>query len=163
MATRRAGRTPAHGERGAPSPLPSAAIPARPAAPTTRRRAALSHGGHAATDMSGFDGEVCVRYEAVYRRAEPACGERRLLLAVLEDGIRTFLKNARATHGRAFNLRREALTWLTRTTAATCSPSRTSVRRSASMRAGCASGCSARRPTASCRPCTERRPRARGI
>src|SRR6059058_2011169 len=112
MATRRAGRTPAHGGRGAASPLPPAAIPARPAAPTTRRRAALSHAGHAATDMSGFDGEICVRYEAVYRRAEPACGERRLLLAVLEDGIRTFLKNARATHGRAFNLRREALTWL---------------------------------------------------
>jgi hypothetical protein len=64
-------------------------------------------------DLAGFDGEVCVRYEAVYRRAEPACGERRLLLAVLEDGIRTFLKNARATHGRAFNLRREALSWLT--------------------------------------------------
>jgi hypothetical protein len=54
-----------------------------------------------------------VRYEAVYRRAEPACGERRLLLAVLEDGIRTLLKNARATHGRALNLRREAVTWLT--------------------------------------------------
>ena len=53
-----------------------------------------------------------MRYEAVYRRAEPACGERRLLLAVLEDGIRTFLKNARATHGRALNLRREAYTWL---------------------------------------------------
>ena len=65
------------------------------------------------TDASGFDGEVCVRYEAVYRRAEPACGERRLLLAVLEDGIRTFLKHARATHGRALNLRREAFTWLT--------------------------------------------------
>src|SRR3989442_1741105 len=75
--------------------------------------AALSHTGHAATDMSGFDGEVCVRYEAVYRRAEPACGERRLLLAVLEDGVRTFLKNAGATQGRAFNLRREALAWLT--------------------------------------------------
>ena len=88
-------------------------MPARPAVPTARRRAALSHGGHALTDASGFDGEVCVRYEAVYRRAGPACGERRLLLAVLEDGIRTFLKNARATHGRAFNLRREALTWLT--------------------------------------------------
>jgi hypothetical protein len=83
--------------------------------PTTRRRAALSHSGHAVSDVSGFDGEVCVRYEAVYRRAEPACGERRLLLAVLEDGIRTFLKNARATHGRAFNLRREALCWLTTT------------------------------------------------
>jgi len=54
-----------------------------------------------------------VRYEAVYRRAEPACGERRLLLAVLEDGIRTLLKNARATHGRALNLRREAFSWLT--------------------------------------------------
>ncbi|HJQ84101.1 MAG TPA: hypothetical protein VKA21_08500 [Candidatus Binatia bacterium] len=64
-------------------------------------------------DTAGFDGEVCVRYEAVYRRAEPACGERRLLLAVLEDGIRTFLKHARATHGRALNLRREAYTWLT--------------------------------------------------
>jgi hypothetical protein len=48
----------------------------------------------------------------VYRRAEPASGERRLLLAVLEDGIRTLLKNARATHGRGFNLRREAYTWL---------------------------------------------------
>lgn len=53
-----------------------------------------------------------MRYEAVYRRAEPASGERRLLLAVLEDGIRTLLKNARATHGRGFNLRREAVTWL---------------------------------------------------
>ena len=113
MAASRAGRTAAHGSRGARSPLPPGAMPARPSPPTTRRRAALSHTGHAVTDVSGFDGEVCVRYEAVYRRAEPACGERRLLLAVLEDGIRTFLKNARATHGRAFNLRREALTWLT--------------------------------------------------
>ena len=111
MATLRAGRSPARGDRNAGSPLPPA--PARPSAPTTRRRAALSHSGHAVTDMSGFDGEVCVRYEAVYRRAEPACGERRLLLAVLEDGVRTFLKNARATQGRAFNLRREAHAWLT--------------------------------------------------
>lgn len=79
----------------------------------TRRRAALSHGGHRIGDVTGFDGEVCVRYEAVYRRAEPASGERRLLLAVLEDGIRTLLKCAHATHGRAYNLRREALTWLT--------------------------------------------------
>jgi hypothetical protein len=63
--------------------------------------------------MAGADGEVCVRYEAVYRRAEPASGERRLLLAVLEDGIRTFLKYAHATHGRGFNLRREAIVWLT--------------------------------------------------
>src|SRR2546428_4651296 len=106
MATWRAGRTAAHGDRSAPRALRPTPVPARPAAPTTRRRAALSHTGHAATDMSGFDGEVCVRYEAVYRRAEPACGERRLLLAVLEDGGRTFLKNARATQGRAFNLRR---------------------------------------------------------
>ena len=113
MATWRAGRTAAHGDRSAPRALRPTPVPARPAAPTTRRRAALSHTGHAATDMSGFDGEVCVRYEAVYRRAEPACGERRLLLAVLEDGVRTFLKNARATQGRAFNLRREALAWLT--------------------------------------------------
>src|SRR2546429_5147905 len=112
MATWRAGRTAAHGDRSAPRALRPTPVPARPAAPTTRRRAALSHTGPAATDMSGFDGEVCVRYEAVYRRAEPACGERRLLLAVLEDGVRTFLKKARATHGRAFNLRRGGLTWL---------------------------------------------------
>ncbi len=110
MATPRAGRTAAHAG-SALGPLPQVSPPSRP--PTTRRRAALSHAGHAASEMSGFDGEVCVRYEAVYRRAEPACGERRLLLAVLEDGIRAFLKNARATHGRAFNLRREALSWLT--------------------------------------------------
>src|SRR5213594_3146625 len=113
MATWRAGRTAAHGDRSAPRALRPTPVPARPAAPTTRRRAALSHTGHAVADLSGFDGEVCVRYEAVYRRAEPACGERRLLLAVLEDGIRTFLKNARATHGRALNLRREAFSWLT--------------------------------------------------
>src|SRR3989441_11768811 len=106
MATWRAGRTAAHGDRSAPGAWRPTPVPAPPAAPTPRRRAALSHPGHAATDMSGFDGEVCVRYEAVYRRAEPACGERRLLLAVLEDGVRTFLKNARATQGRAFNLRR---------------------------------------------------------
>src|SRR3989475_13051426 len=110
MATPRAGRPAAHAG-SALGPLPQVSPPSRP--PTTRRRAALSHADHAASEMSGFDGEVCVRYEAVYRRAEPACGERRLLLAVLEDGIRTLLKHARATHGRGFNLRREALTWLT--------------------------------------------------
>lgn len=81
--------------------------------PTGRRRAALGHPGHAVSGVAGSDGEVSVRFEAVYRRADPACGERRLLLAVLEDGIRTFLKYAPATHGRGFNLRREALTWLT--------------------------------------------------
>jgi hypothetical protein len=81
---------------------------------TTRRRAALGSPGHAASGaLAGHDGEVCVRFEAVYRRADPACGERRLLLAVLEDGIRAYLKNARATHGRPLNLRREAFTWLT--------------------------------------------------
>ena len=81
---------------------------------TTRRRAALSSPGHTAGGvLSGYDGEICVRFEAVYRRADPACGERRLLLAVLEDGIRAFLKNARATHGRPLNLRREAFLWLT--------------------------------------------------
>jgi hypothetical protein len=78
-----------------------------------RRRAALSQSGHAVPEGSGFDGEICVRYESVFKRAEPAAGERRLLLAVLEDGIRTLLKNARATHGRGLNLRREAFGWLT--------------------------------------------------
>jgi hypothetical protein len=34
------------------------------------------------------------------------------MLAVLEDGIRTLLKHARATGGRAARLRREALDWL---------------------------------------------------
>src|SRR5438105_13799647 len=112
MATLRAARTAAATSRAPQTAIPRAAPAARTAVPTARRRAALSHTSHAMTDASGFDGEVCVRYEAVYRRAEPACGERRLLLAVLEDGIRTFLKHAHATHGRALNLRREALTWL---------------------------------------------------
>src|SRR5262250_445487 len=113
MPTPRAGRTAAVvASQTRQHAIPQSAVP-RTAAPTARRRAALSHSGHAVADLSGFDGEVCVRYEAVYRRAEPACGERRLLLAVLEDGIRTFLKHARATHGRALNLRREALSWLT--------------------------------------------------
>src|SRR6185369_3247257 len=101
-------------------PLGSEATPRvalRPASgtsgPIARRRAALGHPGHAMGDVAGADGEICVRYEAVYRRADPACGERRLLLAVLEDGIRTFLKYAQATHGRGLNLRREALAWLT--------------------------------------------------
>jgi hypothetical protein len=34
------------------------------------------------------------------------------MLAVLEDGIRTLLKYAHATRGRAARLRREALDWL---------------------------------------------------
>src|SRR5262245_56015382 len=113
MSIRRAGRTAATVIRIPQQPIPAGPEPMHAVFPTARRRAALSHPGHATTDATGFDGEVCVRYEAVYRRAEPAGGERRLLLAVLEDGIRTLLKYARATHGRAFNLRREALTWLT--------------------------------------------------
>lgn len=42
---------------------------------------------------------------------EGAEGERRLLLAVLEDGIRTLLKHAGATRGRGRNLHREAMAW----------------------------------------------------
>ena len=113
MSVRRAGRTAGIAVHRPQGPIPAAPELPRQVFPTARRRAALSHAGHAVSDLSGFDGEVCVRYEAVYRRAEPACGERRLLLAVLEDGIRTLLKHARATHGRALNLRREAFTWLT--------------------------------------------------
>jgi hypothetical protein len=113
MATLRAGRTTSPVSLGTRGPVPRRAMPAAGAGGLTRRRAALAHAGHVTTDLSGIDGDVCVRYEAVYRRAEPASGERRLLLAVLEDGIRTFLKYARATHGRAANLRREALGWLT--------------------------------------------------
>src|SRR5260370_41634833 len=99
MATWRAGRTAAHGDRSAPRALRPTPVPARPAAPATRRRAALSHTGHAATDMSGFDGEACVRYEAVYRRAEPACGERRPLLAGPEERVRTCPNNGLAAPG----------------------------------------------------------------
>jgi len=111
MSSRRAGRTGnivTLTERVIPLAIP----PQRKTFQAGRRRAALASLGHRPSDPTGFDGDVCVRYEAVYRRAEPACGERRLLLAVLEDGIRTFLKNAHASHGRAGNLKREALTWL---------------------------------------------------
>jgi hypothetical protein len=110
MVTTRGTRRPARSMERAPI---RRSIPARTSAATVRRRAALGQPGHAVRDVSGGDGEVSVRFEAVYRRAEPAAGERRLLLAVLEDGIRTFLKHARATHGRPANLRREALLWLT--------------------------------------------------
>jgi hypothetical protein len=58
------------------------------------------------------DAEMAVSFGAIYRGAEPAAGERRLLLAVLEDGIRTLLKHADATRGRARTLKREALAWL---------------------------------------------------
>lgn len=39
-------------------------------------------------------------------------GEQRLMLAVLEDGIATLFKYARATRGHAARLRREAFAWL---------------------------------------------------
>jgi hypothetical protein len=63
-------------------------------------------------DPLSWHGDVTVRYDAVYGRAQPAEGARRLLMAVLEDGIRTLLKHAHATRGRAGNLRREAFEWL---------------------------------------------------
>src|SRR5204863_4271347 len=94
--------------------IPQAPPPLRKGFHAGRRRAALASLGHRPSDPTGFDGDVSVRYEAVYRRAEPACGERRLLLAVLEDGIRTVLKNAHASHGRAGHLKRDAVTWLGR-------------------------------------------------
>jgi hypothetical protein len=111
----------AHHAPGAAAPVVGAERPlgvewslsGRAGEPWPRRRAALAPGGHATGAARGFDGEVCVRYEAIYRRAELASGERRLLLAVLEDGIRTLLKNAHATRGRGLNLQREALGWLT--------------------------------------------------
>jgi hypothetical protein len=78
--------------------------------PGARRRAALAPHAAIFPERSGADGEVGVRFEAVYGRAEPAAAERRLLLAVLEDGIRTFLKHARVTNGRGLRLRREAST-----------------------------------------------------
>ena len=81
--------------------------------PGARRRAALAPHAAIFPERSGADGEVGVRFEAVYGRAEPAAAEHRLLLAVLEDGIRTFLKHARVTNGRGLRLRREALRWLT--------------------------------------------------
>jgi hypothetical protein len=100
---------------------------------------------------------VSPRYEAVYRRTEPVGGERRLLLAVLEDGIRTFLKSTRATHGRALKLRRVAFSWLTIDDRSDVFSSRTSVRRSASMRRGCGSEFSAKRRSSRSTPFTERR------
>ena len=42
-------------------------------------------------------------------------GEQRLMLAVLEDGIATLLKHARATRGQAARLRRETFSWLVTT------------------------------------------------
>jgi len=62
--------------------------------------------------FSGAGSDIALRYDAVYGRARPAEGERRLLLAVLEEGIRTLMKHAHASRGRPAALRREALHWL---------------------------------------------------
>ncbi len=86
------------------------AVESRGLASAAGRRAVSAAPGTPA--RAGTDGDVVVRYEAVYRRAEAAVGERRLLLAVLEDGIRTLMKYAHGTNGRARTLRREALTWI---------------------------------------------------
>jgi hypothetical protein len=50
--------------------------------------------------------------ETFAQRGGPAEAERRLLLAVLEDGLRTVTKYAGATHGRPQMLLREALAWV---------------------------------------------------
>ncbi|HLK10518.1 MAG TPA: hypothetical protein VKW76_04005 [Candidatus Binatia bacterium] len=63
-------------------------------------------------EMAALDGDVLVRYEAVYGRREISPGTRRLLLAVLEEGVRTLRANARGTGARAMRLRREAMRWL---------------------------------------------------
>lgn len=79
---------------------------------STRRGPAIGASRALPAGSASDDVEMVVSFGAVYRRAEPAQGERRLLLAVLEDGIRTLLKHAGATRGRARTLQREALTWL---------------------------------------------------
>ena len=79
---------------------------------STRRGPAVGAPRMASFGSGVDDAEMVVSFSAVYRRAEPAEGERRLLLAVLEDGIRTLLKHAGATRGRARTLQREALAWL---------------------------------------------------
>ncbi len=62
--------------------------------------------------MTPADSGAAVAFDAVYRRMAPAVGERRLLLAVLEDGIRTAFKYAQATRGRGRRLHSEAMGWL---------------------------------------------------
>jgi hypothetical protein len=57
-------------------------------------------------------GDAAGLIEPSVLRGGPGEGERRLLLAVLEDGIRTALKHAGATRGRPRMLLREALAWL---------------------------------------------------
>src|SRR5205809_1023098 len=68
MSTSRAGRT------GTILSLPERVIPQAPPPlrkgfHAGRRRAALASLGHRPSDPTGFDGDVSVRYEAVYRRA----------------------------------------------------------------------------------------------
>src|SRR6188474_1909154 len=100
MASRRAGRVAQETlARAGQLPVPNGSRRGRVRSLKTRRRAALGLASTAHSSVSTADGEVAVRYEAVYRKAEAAGGERRLLLAVLEDGIRTFLKHAQATFG----------------------------------------------------------------
>jgi len=113
MASRRAGRVQESVARAGHLPVPPGGTRrGRTRSLKSRRRAALGLASPAHSSVSTADGEVAVRYEAVYRKAEAAGGERRLLLAVLEDGIRTFLKHAQATFGRGLNLRRETLGWM---------------------------------------------------
>lgn len=112
MASRRAGRSLEVAARQGQVAIVGTSRRVRGRGFKSRRRAALSHSSPVHSAAATADGEVAVRYEAVYRKAEAAVGERRLLLAVLEDGIRTFLKYAQATYGRGLNLRRETLGWL---------------------------------------------------
>src|SRR5262245_20841348 len=79
---------------------------------STRRGPAMGAARLVAVGAPRDDAELAVSFEAVYGRTEPAGGERRLLLAVLEDGIRTLLKYAGARRGRARTLEREALAWM---------------------------------------------------
>lgn len=78
----------------------------------TRRATPLGPQRPIALRNLGEDAETAVSFEALYRRSQPADGERRLLLAVLEDGIRTLLKYAAATRGRPCRLRQEAWRWM---------------------------------------------------
>jgi hypothetical protein len=86
--------------------------PSRTPAPALAVRRGPRAAEHGAQDMAALDGDVLVRYEAVYGRAELSPGTRRLLLAVLEEGVRTLRANAHRRGARALRLRREALRWL---------------------------------------------------
>lgn len=64
------------------------------------------------TEAAALDGDILVRFDAIYGRADPVEGPRKLLMAVLEEGVRTLTVNARGTGARARRLRGEALRWL---------------------------------------------------